>query len=373
MASGSSRRIERPIYRLCGIDPTREQRWTTYAQSLLAFSAVSVLVLYGLQRLQGSLPLNTTDVGAVPQALGWNTAVSFVTNTNWQNYAAENTMSYLTQMAGLTVQNFVSAAVGLAVAVALVRGSARRRSATIGSFWVDLVRGTVRVLLPLALVFTVVIVSQGRDPDAPRARDRHDARGRDPGDPRRAVRQPGGDQGARHERRGSAQRQLRAPAVEPERVHQPLPDRGAPRRPVRAHLRLRPHGQGPAAGLGGVRGDVRPLGRFRRGGVRLRDRWQPRRRPPRGRRHPGGRRRPGRRQHGGQGGPVRSGCVRPVRRIDHRHVHRRGHRRARQLHPARRGSPAGQHDAGRGEPGRRRAPGSTGCWSSRSSPCSSPG
>jgi K+-transporting ATPase ATPase A chain len=154
-------RIERPIYRVCGVDPDREQRWTTYAYSLLAFSAVSVLVLYGLQRFQGSLPLNPTDVGAVPPALSWNTAVSFTTNTNWQNYAGENTMSYLTQMAGLAVQNFVSAAVGLSVAVALVRGLVRRRATTIGSFWVDLVRGTVRVLLPLAVVFTVVLVSQG--------------------------------------------------------------------------------------------------------------------------------------------------------------------------------------------------------------------
>ena len=121
--------VERPIYRLCGIDPEREQRWSTYAYSLLAFSAVSVLVLYGLQRVQGSLPFNPTDVGAVPEALSFNTAVSFVTNTNWQNYAGENTMSYLTQMAGLAVQNFVSAAVGLCVAVALIRGLARRRSA----------------------------------------------------------------------------------------------------------------------------------------------------------------------------------------------------------------------------------------------------
>ena len=154
-------KLERPIYRLCGIDEGREQRWTTYAQSLLAFSAVSVLVLYGLQRLQGLLPFNPTDTAGTPPALSWNTAVSFVTNTNWQNYAGENTMSYLTQMAGLAVQNFVSAAVGLAVAVALVRGLARRRSTTIGNFWVDLVRGVVRLLLPLALVFTVVLVSQG--------------------------------------------------------------------------------------------------------------------------------------------------------------------------------------------------------------------
>jgi len=154
-------RIERPLYRLCGIDPDREQRWSTYAYSLLAFSGVSVLVLYALQRVQGSLPFNPTHVGAVPEALSFNTAVSFVTNTNWQSYAGENTMSYLTQMAGLAVQNFVSAAVGLSVAVALIRGLVRRRAATIGNFWVDLVRSCVRILLPLALVLTVVLVSQG--------------------------------------------------------------------------------------------------------------------------------------------------------------------------------------------------------------------
>ena len=154
-------RLERPIYRLCGIDEEREQRWTTYAYSLLGFSAVSVLVLYALQRFQGHLPGNPTHVAAVPAALAWNTAVSFVTNTNWQSYAGESTMSYLTQMAGLAVQNFVSAAVGLAVAVALVRGLVRRRSSTIGNFWRDLVRGTVRVLLPLAVLLTVALASQG--------------------------------------------------------------------------------------------------------------------------------------------------------------------------------------------------------------------
>jgi K+-transporting ATPase ATPase A chain len=135
--------------------------WSTYALSLLAFSAVSVVGLYALQRLQGAFPLNPTDAGAVPPPLAFNTAVSFVTNTNWQNYGGESTMAHLTQMAGLTVQNFVSAAVGLAVAVALIRGLVRRRSATIGNFWVDLTRGVVRVLLPLAVVLAVVLASQG--------------------------------------------------------------------------------------------------------------------------------------------------------------------------------------------------------------------
>ncbi len=153
--------VERVVYRACGVDPKREQTWTVYAFALIAFSLVSVLGLYLLQRLQSLLPLNPTDAGSVPPELAFTTAVSFVTNTNWQNYGGELTMSHLTQMAGLTVQNFVSAAVGLAVAVALVRGFTRRRSATIGNFWVDLTRGALRVLLPLAIIAALVLASQG--------------------------------------------------------------------------------------------------------------------------------------------------------------------------------------------------------------------
>jgi K+-transporting ATPase ATPase A chain len=153
--------IERTIYRVAGVDPAREQPWSVYAVSLLAFSAISILGLYLLQRVQGLLPLNPTDVDGVPSALAFNTAASFVTNTNWQNYGGESTMSHLTQMAGLTVQNFVSAAVGIAVAVALIRGLTRRRSETIGNFWVDLTRVTTRVLLPLATAIALVLVSQG--------------------------------------------------------------------------------------------------------------------------------------------------------------------------------------------------------------------
>ena len=153
--------VERFIYRLVGVDPDREQRWNVYAYSLLAFSVVSVLFLYLLQRVQEWLPLNPTDAVGVPAALAFNTSVSFVTNTNWQNYGGELTMSHLTQMAGLAVQNFVSAAVGLAVAVALIRGLARRRGTTIGNFWVDLTRATLRVLLPLAVVFALVLVGRG--------------------------------------------------------------------------------------------------------------------------------------------------------------------------------------------------------------------
>jgi K+-transporting ATPase ATPase A chain len=153
--------FERAIYRVCRVDPDREQRWNVYAYSLLAFSAVSVVVLYLQLRIQGSLPLNPDHLGAVPAPLSFNTSVSFLTNTNWQNYSGESTMSYLTQMAGLAVHNFVSAAAGAAVAVALVRGLVRRRTNTLGNFWVDLTRTTVRVLLPIAFVAAIVFASQG--------------------------------------------------------------------------------------------------------------------------------------------------------------------------------------------------------------------
>jgi K+-transporting ATPase ATPase A chain len=153
--------FERAIYRACRVDPDREQRWSVYAYSLLAFSAVSVLVLYAQLRLQGHLPLNPTHAVGTSPALSFNTAASFLTNTNWQNYAGETAMSYLTQMAGLAVHNFVSAAAGAAVAVALVRGLVRRRAKTLGNFWVDLTRTTTRVLLPIAFVGALVLVSQG--------------------------------------------------------------------------------------------------------------------------------------------------------------------------------------------------------------------
>ncbi len=153
--------LERLIYRALGIDSRAEQRWRTYASSVLAFSAASVLVLYLLQRLQGVLPLNPTHVGGVTPALSWNTAVSFVTNTNWQNYAGETAMSYFTQMVGFVTQNFVSAAAGIAVAVALIRGLVRSRTATLGNFWVDVTRVVVRVLLPLSVVSTLVLVASG--------------------------------------------------------------------------------------------------------------------------------------------------------------------------------------------------------------------
>jgi K+-transporting ATPase ATPase A chain len=153
--------IERWIFRLCRIDPTSEQRWSTYAIAVLAFSAVSVLVTYGIQRVQGHLWWNPDGRVGVSPSIAWNTAVSFVTNTNWQAYSGESTMSHLTQMAGLGVQNFMSAAAGLAVAMAVIRGVVRQRSTTLGNFWVDLVRGVVRVLLPVSFVVALFFVGSG--------------------------------------------------------------------------------------------------------------------------------------------------------------------------------------------------------------------
>ena len=153
-------RAERVLYRACRIDPDADQTWPTYAVSVLGFSLASVLFLFGLQRLQHLLPLSL-GYSAVEPHLAWNTAASFVTNTNWQNYSGEATMGYLVQMAGLAVQNFASAAVGMAVAVALVRGFARSRTNRVGNFWVDLVRGCFRILLPLAVLATVVLIGAG--------------------------------------------------------------------------------------------------------------------------------------------------------------------------------------------------------------------
>jgi K+-transporting ATPase ATPase A chain len=153
--------VEHAIYRACRVDPKREQRWSVYAYSLLSFSAVSVLVLYAQLRLQGHLPVNPTHAVGLGPALSFNTAASFLTNTNWQSYAGESAMSYFSQMAGLAVHNFVSAAAGAAVAVALVRGLVRGRAKTLGNFWVDLTRTTTRVLLPIAFLGALVLVSQG--------------------------------------------------------------------------------------------------------------------------------------------------------------------------------------------------------------------
>jgi len=155
------RRVERGFYRLLRTDPRREQDWKSYAKTVLVFSVLFSALLYTLQRLQGHLFLNPDHLQAVPPHIALNTTASFVTNTNWQYYGGESTMSYLTQMAGLAVQQFVSTAVGMAVLAAVVRGLARRTATELGNFWVDLYRSLVYILLPLALVLAVILVSQG--------------------------------------------------------------------------------------------------------------------------------------------------------------------------------------------------------------------
>jgi potassium-transporting ATPase potassium-binding subunit len=155
------RPVEVTLYALGGVDERREQHWITYTVAMLLFNAAGFLILYGLMRLQASLPLNPAEMSAVAPDLAFNTAVSFVTNTNWQNYGGESTMSYLVQMLGLTVQNFVSAATGIALAVALIRGFARASANSIGNFWLDITRSTLYVLLPICVIIALFYVWQG--------------------------------------------------------------------------------------------------------------------------------------------------------------------------------------------------------------------
>jgi potassium-transporting ATPase potassium-binding subunit len=155
------RPVETAFYRIGGVDERREQHWLTYAVAMLLFHVGGFLIIYGLMRLQALLPLNPAEQGAVAPDLSFNTAISFITNTNWQNYGGESTLSYLTQMVGLTHQNFLSAATGIALAVALIRGFSRSSMRTIGNFWVDVTRATLYVLLPICIVFALFLVWQG--------------------------------------------------------------------------------------------------------------------------------------------------------------------------------------------------------------------
>jgi potassium-transporting ATPase potassium-binding subunit len=152
---------ERLLYKLTGVDPEQEMRWTAYCVSMLVFSAATLVLTYVIERVQQHLPFNPQHLGAIAPDLAWNTAVSFTTNTNWQAYTPETTMSYLTQMLGLATHNFWSAAVGIALAVAFIRGISRREARTLGNFWVDLTRGTLWVLLPICIVYSLALVSQG--------------------------------------------------------------------------------------------------------------------------------------------------------------------------------------------------------------------
>ncbi|HET6376285.1 MAG TPA: potassium-transporting ATPase subunit KdpA, partial [Methylocella sp.] len=161
LLSFALRPAERVIYALSGVREDEEQDWKNYGLAMLVFSIAGFFLLYALQRLQAVLPLNPQHLGPVPPDLAFNTAVSFVSNTNWQSYVPESTMSYLTQMAGLTVQNFVSAATGIALSIAFIRGFARRSAQTIGNFWVDMTRCVLYILLPLSIAGALFLVWQG--------------------------------------------------------------------------------------------------------------------------------------------------------------------------------------------------------------------
>jgi potassium-transporting ATPase potassium-binding subunit len=152
---------ERPVYRVLGTSPEQEQNWKRYAGSMVIFSAIAMAVTYLIIRLQGSLPLNPQHLGAVPPGLSFNTAASFMTNTNWQNYGGEETMSYFSQIGALTMEQFVSPIIGIAVAIGLVRGFSRRNSSTIGNFWVDMTRGLFYIVIPIAFVAGIIFVGQG--------------------------------------------------------------------------------------------------------------------------------------------------------------------------------------------------------------------
>ena len=265
------RPLERLIYRFTRVDEEHEMHWTEYGLTMLAFSAVSMLVLYGLMRVQAMLPLNPQGLAGLAPNLAFNTAASFTTNSNWQSYAGEATMSYLTQMAGLTYQNFVSAAAGIALAVAFIRGVAGENRETLGNFWVDMTRATLWVLLPFCAVGALLLVSQGvvqnlKPYDRVHLLDSFDDNRNDRADDcPRAGRLAGDDQAVGHQRRRLLQRQQRAPLREPHSILELHPD-------VRhlcdirwAHYHAWPHDWFAAAWLGGVvcHGDALSRGRDR--------------------------------------------------------------------------------------------------------------
>ena len=300
--------IERPIYRLLGTSPEKEQTWKRYAGSLVVFSGLSIGLTYALLRLQGSLPLNPQHFGAVPPALSWNTATSFVTNTNWQNYGGEETMSYLSQMIALTVQQFVTPAVGICVALGVIRGFSRKGSPTIGNFWVDTVRGMLYVLAPIAIVAGLIFVGQGAIDTLNGPAHIHNALNGvsqtialGPVGFMEAIKQLGTNGG------GFFNTQLGPSLREPDRPHQPALHHFAARHPRGLDLRLRQNGRRrpPGCRRPGRHGHhLRGLDRLR-GGVRAST--EPGR--------TGGRPRPSAdREHRRQGNPFRCAELGPLRR-----------------------------------------------------------
>ncbi len=332
------RPVERLCYSVCGVNESAEQRWTQYAGSLLAFSIFSFLLLYLLQRLQGLLPLNPMGFGtahapsgATPMTpdLAFNTAVSFTTNTNWQNYGGESTLSYLVQMAGLTMHNFTSAAAGIAIAIAMIRGFARQQANAIGNFWADLVRATVYILLPLSLVIALLFCSQGVIQNlhpyttATTIEGKTQVIAQGPVASQEAIKMLGTNGG------GFFGANSTHPFENPTPLDELDSDAGHLHDPGRIDLHLRKDGRRHETRLGSVRGDERavPGRRFcsiRVGTGRKSDSFQAR----------GGIRRdghPARRQHGRQGSAFRHCRHGAVRHRHHRRELRRRQRHARQL------------------------------------------
>ena len=253
--------LERAIYGACGIDAGKEQHWTRYALALLATNAVGWVILYAILRLQHLLPWNPQDMPPMAPDLAFNTAVSFVTNTNWQAYGGETTLSYFSQMVGLTVQNFISAATGIAVAIAVIRGFAGRSVRTIGNFYADLVRGVLYVLLPLSIDRRARAGLAGHAAEPRPLCRRHHARGQSTGAGAGAGRRADRDQAARHQRRRVLQRQLRPSLREPDAALEPARDGLHPADPGGVLLHLRQDGARPPPGLGDLRRHGGPLRR----------------------------------------------------------------------------------------------------------------
>ena len=299
--------IERGFYRAAGVDERSEQHWVTYGLAMLLFNGLGFLLLYALMRLQHFLPLNPQAMPAASEHLSFNTAVSFVTNTNWQSYGGESTLGYLVQMAGLTVQNFVSAATGIVLAVALVRGFTRASASTIGNFWADLVRCTLYLLLPLSIILRPVLRLAGRaaesrplrrPPRPSKAASRRSPRDRSPRRSRSRCWAPTVAASSTPIRRIPTRTRRRSANFV--QIMHDLRDRRRPHQP------LRPHGRRRAPGLGDPGRHGRAVPGRRRGRLLGRGPCQPR--PDRARRRRHGR------QHGRQGGPLRHRRPRPCSR-----------------------------------------------------------
>ena len=336
--------LERGLYRLCRIDPAREMSWKGYAFALLAFSLISFVYLYLLLRFQAFLPLNPQGFPGFTPDLAWNTAISFMTNTNWQFYSGESAMSYLSQMAGLAWHNFVSAATGLAVAIAVIRALARRSAATIGNFWVDLTRANLYVFLPLCLLGALVLCWQGVPQNFsayPTATTLEGAKQSLPQGPHRFARD---HQGAGHQRRRLPQRELGGAAREPDGLQQFPRTALDLRARRRADVYARKISARSAARLGALRGDGDAFRGRLPGGVRGGSRGESARTRPR---------RAGR-EFRRQGDALRHRRLRIVCGDDDRHVVRSRQRDARFVYGAGRARAADRHAVGRSRLRRRR-------------------